>query len=89
MTNVQVRNVPEEIVEALRTEAEEHGRSLQQHLLAVLDEHTARTRRQALFHQLDAVLGEEPILIADPADAVRADRDAQDARDVEHSEEHG
>lgn len=85
MTSVQVRNVPEEIVDALRTEAEEHGRSLQQHLLAVLDEHTARTRRQALFHQLDAVLGEAPILTADPADAVRADRDA---RDAERSEEH-
>lgn len=87
MTNMQVRNVPEAILAALREEAEQHGRSLQQHLLAVLDEHTARARRQEMFDQLDAALGDEPLLDIDPAEAVRADRDERDARDAVRAED--
>jgi hypothetical protein len=82
MTNVQVRDVPDDVLAALRTEARDAGRSLQQHLLAVLAEHTARTRRQTLFAQLDAVLGDEPVLTVDAAQAVRAERDVLDERDA-------
>ncbi|RCW43645.1 hypothetical protein DFQ14_106123 [Halopolyspora algeriensis] len=88
MHNVQVRDVPPEIYEALRSEAKAEGKSLQQHLLAVLDEHTARTRRQALFRRLDDVLGDEPVLTADPADAVRAGRDEREARDNTRAEDY-
>lgn len=87
MTNMQVRNVPEAILAALREEAEQHGRSLQQHLLAVLDEHTARARRQEMFDQLDAALRDVPLLDIDPAEAVRADRDERDARDAARAED--
>ncbi|MGH3432729.1 MAG: FitA-like ribbon-helix-helix domain-containing protein [Thermocrispum sp.] len=86
MTNVQVRNVPTDVLAALRNEAESHGRSLQQHLLAVLDEHTSRARRRAMFDELDTVLGDEPVLDTDAADAVRADRDERDRRDVDRAE---
>jgi hypothetical protein len=76
-------------MDALRAEAEEHGRSLQRHLLAVLDEHTARTRMRAMFARLDAVLGDEPVLTVDPADAIREDRDERDARDAHRAEDYG
>jgi hypothetical protein len=82
MTNVQVRDVPDDVLAALRAEAREAGLSLQQHLLAVLAEHTARRRRQALFAELDTVLGDEPVLTVDAAEAVRAERDALDERDA-------
>jgi hypothetical protein len=82
MTNVQVRDVPDDVVVALRAEARESGRSLQQHLLAVLVEHTARARRDALFASLDAALGDEPVLTVDAAEAIRAERDALDGRDA-------
>lgn len=81
MTNVQVRNVPDEIVATLRAEAESHGRSLQQHLLTLLDEHTAQARRKAMFDRLDLTLGDKPVIEVDAAEAVRADRDEHDARD--------
>ena len=82
MTNVQVRDVPPEVLDALRAEAHEAGRSLQQHLLLVLAEHTARARRQALFASLDAALGDVPVLTVDAAEAVRGERDALDERDA-------
>lgn len=50
--------------------------------MAVLAEHTARARREALFTSLDAVLGDEPVLVDDAADAVRVERDALDERDA-------
>ena len=82
MTNVQVRDVPPEVLDALRAEARESGRSLQQHLLTVLTDHTARARRRALFAALDDVVGDGPVLTVDAADAVRAERDAADERDA-------
>ncbi|MGW5642375.1 FitA-like ribbon-helix-helix domain-containing protein [Saccharopolyspora sp. NPDC003752] len=88
MTSVQVRNVPDDVMDALRAEAEEHGLSLQQHLLSVLEEHTARTRMRNMFAQLDAVLGDEPMLTEDAAEAVRELRDEQDARDADRAEGH-
>lgn len=86
MTNMQVRNVPSDILEALRSEADQHGRSLQQHVLSVLDEHTARARRRQLLEQLDVALGGAPVIDVDPAEAIRADRDERDARDAERAE---
>ena len=82
MTNVQVRDVPPEVLDALRIEARESGRSLQQHLLLVLAEHTARARRRALFASLDAELGTVPVLTVDAAEAVREERDSLDERDA-------
>jgi hypothetical protein len=82
MTSLQVRDVPPDVLDALRAEARDAGRSLQQHLLAVLTEHTARARRQAVFAALDAVLGDDPVITVDAADAVRAERDALDERDA-------
>lgn len=88
VTNLQVRNVPDEIMDALREEASEHGRSVQQHVLTVLDEHTSGTRLRSLFARLDSALEDEPVLTTDPADAVRADRDASDHRDGERADEY-
>ena len=89
MTNVQIRDVPNEILEVLRAEARAQGRSLQQHLVLVLAAHTARARRAALFASLDAVLGDEPVLVDDAADAVRAERDALDERDIRRADDLG
>jgi len=80
VTNVQIRDVPNDILEVLRGPGA--GVGLQQHLVAVLAEHTARARREALFTSLDAVLGDEPVLVDDAADAVRVERDALDERDA-------
>lgn len=72
-------------MEALHAEAADHGRSLQQQVLAVLDEHTSRARLHSLLNGLDAALGNEPVLTTDPALAVRRDRDALAARDDERA----
>lgn len=85
MTNLQVRNVPPEIMDALRAEAEQHDRSLQQQVLSVLDEHTARARRRLMLERLDEALGDAPVLDVDAADAIRADRDDRDARDAQRA----
>jgi plasmid stability protein len=38
MPNVSIKNVPEEIMESLRTQAKRHHRSLQGELIAILEE---------------------------------------------------
>jgi plasmid stability protein len=45
MTAIHIRNVPEPVVAGLRERAERHGRSMQQELLAILEEATARPLR--------------------------------------------
>jgi plasmid stability protein len=79
MTNVQVRNVPDEILQVLRAEASEAGRSLQQQVLSILEQHTAgarvRAHRKELFAKLDAELGDTNILTTDAAKAIRSVRD--------------
>ncbi len=89
VARARVRNISIEIVDALRADAGKRGRSLEEHQLAVLDEHTARTHMRAIFARLDAVLGDEPVLTVDPADAIREDRAERDARDARDARDTG
>lgn len=48
MGNLLIRNVPEEIVNRLKSRARKHGRSLQQELIRILNEHTSESQEEIL-----------------------------------------
>jgi antitoxin FitA len=76
MHTLQIRELPDEVYEALALRAERDRRSLNQQAiieLARMPEVQARQRRVALARRLAGELGDAPTLTA-PEDLIRADR---------------
>jgi hypothetical protein len=80
MVALQIRDVPEEVRDALAERARARGQSLQAFLLAVIQDEARRSRNRAL---LDRFAGRsdgsqlDPEAAADAIAQARADRDAQ------------
>ena len=76
MTNLSIKNVPEDLVTQLRARAREHHRSLQGELMAIL-EGALRPRPMTIdeVYQRIKKLGAQTG--AESADMVREDRDAR------------
>lgn len=75
--NLSIKNVPNPLAKRLRQRAEQHHRSLQGELMAILEEVLAEPKRPTVAEVLSRVrkLG---VSTADEATAmVRADRDAR------------
>ena len=75
MPQLLVRDVPQDIVEALKRRAAEHGRSAEAEHRIILEE--ALRARRAGFRQRAAALREATRgrIIGDSADLIRQDRD--------------
>ena len=75
MSNVQIRNVPEEIHRTLKARAALKGLSLSDYLL---HEMTALAKRPTLEEVLERIARREPVELSETtADAVRAGRDSR------------
>jgi hypothetical protein len=73
MPSVQIKGVPPEVHRVLRRRAAEAGQSLQEYVLALLEEHASRpTLEEVLRGAGERSGGRVPL--ADAAKAVRADR---------------
>lgn len=76
MPNLSVKNVPEEILESLRTRAKRHHRSLQGELIAILEEAVKpEVRALADVHRMVAGFG-----VKTESESVRMIREDRDAR---------
>lgn len=74
MTNVQVRDVPENIVDALRTRAAERGESLQRYLAALLVAEAAVVTNDAMLDSAATDADGYPAIPGEAADEVAAAR---------------
>jgi plasmid stability protein len=85
MTNVQVRDVPEPVVDALRSAAARRGESLQRYLAEVLAEQARVEATAAVMSEAaaDAVTG-----AAAPFNAEAVIREARDERGAVLAERH-
>ena len=75
LTNLSVKNAPDDIVARLKRRAAEHNRSLQGELLAILEEAVSSSRR---LNPADVLAEVKRLGLRTPAEAVeivRADRD--------------
>lgn len=80
MTDVLVRGVPEDVVEALKKRAREHNRSLQGELRELLVRSAGGTNVNAVLLAKEVrqhIEKERGVLEDDSANIVRADRDAR------------
>lgn len=80
MVALQIRDVPEEVREALAERAQARGQSLQAFLLAVVQDEARRSRNRALLDRFtDRSDGSQlgPEAAADAIAQARAERDAQ------------
>jgi hypothetical protein len=82
MPDVLVRSVPEEVAKFFQEEARQHGRSMQQELLATLKSHAEDTlnRRRAIEEARrirEAIAAERPpgVEFSNSVDLIREDRD--------------
>jgi plasmid stability protein len=80
MPSLQIRDLPEDVYEALSFRAEAEHRSLAQQAIVELrriPELTAREQRRQILDRIQKQLDTEtpPRLFADPADLIREDRD--------------
>ena len=76
MTNLSIKNVPEELLVKLRSRAREHHRSLQGELMAILEE--AVTSRRLSMTELVQRVQERGMHTGDEVTMmVREDRDAR------------
>lgn len=75
--SLSIKNVPEDLLEQLRSRAEAHHRSLQRELLSILEEAVAPPRRKSIAEIRAEVraLG-LPRFDADSAELIRQDRDS-------------
>lgn len=74
MKNIQIRNVPDRTHSVLRRRAAEAGMSLQEYLLALLSEASARPTVEEVMRRAAGRAGGRARL-ADAAAQLRADRD--------------
>lgn len=74
MSNVQVRDVPDDIVAALKMRAAENGQSLQRFLLDILSGEAEVVRNAALLDEAAADPGGYPAASGEAADLVRQGR---------------
>jgi plasmid stability protein len=79
MTEVRVRRLEEWVVEALRSRAKRHGRSLEGELRELLSEEALRPRVEAAnrAEALRQAINNEHGLLPDSAVHIREDRDAR------------
>ena len=75
MTNIQVRNVPEEVHRGLVRRARNNGQSLQQYLAAELARIASRPSAEELFERIEARDMGRRFSVEDAVESVRADRD--------------
>jgi plasmid stability protein len=57
MPTLTIRNVPPRIVQSLKSLAQRHGRSMEQEVREVIEEHV--TEREAVLEQIEASWGEQ------------------------------
>lgn len=57
MPTLTIRNVPPRIVQSLKTLARRHGRSMEQEIRDVIEDHVAE--RDAVLRQIEASWGEQ------------------------------
>lgn len=74
MSNVQVRDVPDDVVAALKIRATENGQSLQRFLLDILSGEAEVVRNAALLDEAAADPGGYPATPGETADLVRQGR---------------
>ena len=80
MPALHVRNVPEDVVEALRERARTNGRSLNAELVALLAEGARRPRERGILTKQLAEIAARVNLPPDaprPEDLIREDRDSR------------
>jgi plasmid stability protein len=75
--NISIKNVPDELAERLRSQAAQHHRSLQGHLLAILEEAAGENERVTPEDILRRVQELKVQTAAESVSMVRSDRDAR------------
>ena len=75
MTNIQVRNVPEEVHCGLVRLARSNGQSLQQYLAAELARMASRPSAEEVLERIEARDMGRRFSVEDAVESVRADRD--------------
>ena len=75
MTNIQVRNVPEEVHRGLVRRARSNGQSLQQYLAAELARIASRLSAEEVLERIEARDMGRRFSVEDAVESVRADRD--------------
>jgi len=75
--NLSITNVPDELAERLRSQAAQHHRSLQGHLLAILEEAAGKSERVTPEDILRRVRELKVRTEEDTVSMVRSDRDAR------------
>ena len=75
MTNIQVRNVPEEVHSGLVRRARSNGQSLQQYLAAELARLASRPSAEEVLERIEARDMGRRFSVEDAVESVRADRD--------------
>lgn len=77
MPSVQIKHVPPDIHDVLRSRARRAGQSLQAYLLAELEAHASRPTNRELFERIDRECSGGRVSPAYAAGLIRADRDAR------------
>ena len=81
--SLSIKNVPEDLLEQLRSRAARHHRSLQGELMAILEEAVAPTRPRSAREILDEIRGLGlPPSDLDSTEMIREDRDTDHGRDA-------
>lgn len=75
MALIQIRDVPEDVYETIRTRARQAGQSIQAYMLAQITEMGRRPTPSEVIAELQADLAKRPPLAVD-VDAILADRDS-------------
>jgi hypothetical protein len=75
--SVQIKNVPPDVHEVLRSRAQRAGQSLQTYLLAELEAQAGRPTNRELFERIDRECSGGRVSPAYAANLIRADRDAR------------
>jgi len=80
MVNIQVRDVPDYIRDAVAAEADERGQSMQSYLLSTLEAIARRRRAIAMLKKLDTMGGGYTGPAADAVEEIAAQRAERDRR---------
>ena len=73
--NLSIKNVPDDVVERLRRQAERHGRSLQRELLAIVEQAAQHEHRLSPVQLLAEIRRLDLHTPADAATVIRIDRE--------------
>ena len=76
MSNVLIRNIPDEVIDRFKKRARSHNRSLQQELKLVLENTVSRSSEDILFKasELRRKLRKKTVCFTDSAKLLREDR---------------